>query len=70
MSDYNELLTERDVAKRLQASLAAIRKWRLQGRGPAYLKIGTLVRYRRSDLDLWLSSLPTGGTKCKHRRRQ
>jgi len=62
MADKNELLlTERDVAKLLRVSLAAVRKWRLQERGPKYLKIGSLVRYRRSDLDVWLNSLPTGG---------
>jgi len=62
MAEDNELLlTERDVAKLLRVSLAAVRKWRLQERGPKYLKIGSLVRYRRSDLDVWLTSLPTGG---------
>jgi hypothetical protein len=28
--------------------------WRVQGRGPKYIKVGRLVRYRESDLDAWL----------------
>jgi excisionase family DNA binding protein len=28
--------------------------WASTGRGPAFVKIGRLVRYRRSDLDEWL----------------
>jgi len=35
---------------------------RLTKRGPAFLKVGALVRYSPEDLDAWLASLPTGGT--------
>ena len=55
------LLTETDIADRLKVSLACLRRWRLEKRGPAFLKIGPLVRYRSEDLELWLASLPTGG---------
>ena len=30
--------------------------WRCKGIGPAYIKVGRLVRYRQSDLDAWLQS--------------
>ena len=30
--------------------------WRVQGRGPKYIKVGRFVRYRESDLDAWLDS--------------
>ncbi len=56
------LMTEHEVSKRLNVSVAPLRRWRLLGRGPAFLKVGSLVRYQPADLDAWLASLPTGGT--------
>lgn len=55
------LLTETEVSKQLRVSLAALRKWRVINRGPQFLKIGSLVRYRQGDLHQWLASLPVGG---------
>jgi hypothetical protein len=55
------LLTETQVADYLHVSIAALRKWRFQRRGPVFLKIGSLVRYRRADVEAWLSSCPQGG---------
>ena len=28
--------------------------WRCKGTGPAYIKVGRLIRYRLDDLDAWL----------------
>jgi len=56
------LMTENEVSKRLNVSVASLRRWRLLKRGPAFLKVGSLVRYQPDDLDAWLASLPTGGT--------
>ena len=61
------LMTENEVSKRLNVSLASLRRWRLLRRGPAFLKIGSLVRYSAEDLDAWLASLPTGGS-ASHKR--
>jgi predicted DNA-binding transcriptional regulator AlpA len=30
--------------------------WRSEGRGPAYLKLGSRVAYRGSDLNAWLAA--------------
>ena len=57
----SELLNETEVAKKLRVSLACLRRWRLEKRGPMFVKIGQLVRYRPEELELWLQSLPTGG---------
>jgi predicted site-specific integrase-resolvase len=56
------LLTEEDVAKQLHVSLAALRRWRLEGRGPKFIKVSALVRYRPEELEDWLASQPTGGS--------
>jgi Helix-turn-helix domain len=57
----SNLMTETELAKRLNVSLASGRRWRLERRGPAFVKVGVLVRYRPEDLAAWLSALPTGG---------
>jgi predicted DNA-binding transcriptional regulator AlpA len=60
-NNLNELLTEHDVARITGMSVASVRRWRLLGQGPKYLKIGAAVRYRSEDLSAWLASRPTGG---------
>ncbi len=55
------LLTESQVSPLLQVSLARLRKWRVEKRGPRFIKVGSLVRYRLADLQQWLSALPAGG---------
>jgi len=55
-------LTEKEVAEHIKVSLASLRRWRLLQRGPRFIKIGALVRYRTEDLKQWLETLPAGGT--------
>jgi hypothetical protein len=61
------LMTEQEVSKRLNVSVASLRRWRLLARGPAFLKVGSLVRYRSEDLESWLAELPTGGSASAKR---
>ena len=56
------LFTEEEVAKQLNVSVASLRRWRLARRGPQFIKVGSLVRYRPEDLESWLAALPTGGS--------
>jgi predicted DNA-binding transcriptional regulator AlpA len=68
MADINLsqiLLTETDLSRQLRVSLAALRKWRVMRRGPQFVKIGSLVRYRQHDVDVWLGSLPVGGSSSQ-----
>jgi predicted DNA-binding transcriptional regulator AlpA len=57
------LLNEFDVARVTGLSVASVRRWRLFGKGPKYLKIGAAVRYRAADVQQWLDSRPTGGAQ-------
>ena len=50
------LIDENEVAAFTGASLTTVRRWRREGRGPAYRKIGRLVRYRRDDLADWIGA--------------
>ena len=56
------LLREEEVAKQLHVSLAALRRWRVEGRGPRFIKVSALVRYRPEELEDWLASQPAGGS--------
>ena len=55
------LLTEQEVSRQLQVSLATLRRWRLERRGPKFIKVSSLVRYRPEELEAWLASQPVGG---------
>lgn len=60
-----QLWREGDVARITGMSVASVRRWRLFGQGPRYLKMGVksgaAVRYRPEDVAAWLESRPTGG---------
>jgi hypothetical protein len=51
-----EPITERVAAGRLGLKVATLRAWRLQGRGPTYVRLGRAVRYLPSDLDEFLQA--------------
>jgi predicted DNA-binding transcriptional regulator AlpA len=55
------LLNDIQVAQLLGISVASVRRFRLLGSGPRYLKISSAVRYRPEDLKAWLESRPAGG---------
>ena len=50
MTANEPLVTEGEAASLLRVSLTSVRRWRREGRGPVYRKIGRSVRYRREDL--------------------
>ncbi|MCW5976676.1 MAG: helix-turn-helix domain-containing protein [Bryobacteraceae bacterium] len=49
------LLNEHEVANSCSISVLTLRKWRSQKRGPQFVKIGALVRYRPEDVDAWIA---------------
>ena len=49
-----ELLDEKNAARMLGCSVGLLRKWRQSGEGPAYCRLGRLVRYRDVDLSVFL----------------
>jgi predicted DNA-binding transcriptional regulator AlpA len=52
-----DLLKDADVAKMLGIKPDTLRIWRLAGKGPKFLKIGTHnVRYRRETVEAWLAA--------------
>jgi len=62
IDDEARLITESQAADLLTLSVKTLRNWRLSGYGPAHLKVGRLVRYRVSELNLWLKSCERAST--------
>lgn len=54
------LLNEIQLAETLGMSVAALRRWRYENRGPAWVKLGSAVRYKQDAVLDWLQSCPTG----------
>ena len=53
-----EMMNDHQVADYLNMSVASVRRWRTFRKGPKFLKIGSAVRYKREDLEMWLNSCP------------
>lgn len=47
----DELLTETLAARALKLQPRTLSRWRFEGKGPSYCKIGGAVRYQMSDLN-------------------
>jgi excisionase family DNA binding protein len=54
------VMDQQAAARALAVSTATLRRWAREGKGPAVLNIGRMVRYRPEDLDRFLSSSPNG----------
>jgi predicted DNA-binding transcriptional regulator AlpA len=62
-----QFLTEVEVAQRTHISLATLRRWRLENRGPIFRKFGSLVRYAEEELTRWEQAQPSGGENIVER---
>lgn len=51
-----QLFTPKEAAEMLCVSDLTLRKWRWEGKGPQFVKIGRKVAYRPVDLDAWVQS--------------
>ena len=47
------LLTEEEFAREARRTIATVRRWRVEGTGPVFLRIERAVRYARVDVDHW-----------------
>jgi predicted DNA-binding transcriptional regulator AlpA len=54
--DPSSLLSPQALSAETGIPVGTLQQWRYLGRGPAYIKLGQHVRYRRSDVDAWLES--------------
>lgn len=55
-SPVRQLLNNDEAADMLGISRRTLPIWRVQGRGPRFVKIGRLVRYELAELNAWIES--------------
>lgn len=50
------LLTTEEVADHFRVNPSTVRRWRLDGVGPRYIKVGSVYRYPEAALAEWLTA--------------
>jgi hypothetical protein len=58
------LMSDVDLAAFFGVKVSTIRKWRILGIGPRWIKMGRLVRYRPDDALAFLESRSSGGGRA------
>jgi len=63
--ELEPLLTTKDVARYFGLSASRLERWRCYGGGPPWINLGGTkggaVRYRLSEVQLWLAANTVGG---------
>ncbi|ACH40466.1 MAG: hypothetical protein ACD_55C00119G0002 [uncultured bacterium] len=66
MTVLSTLLTTREAAEVLRVKESTLHQWRWQGRGPAFVKVGRLVRYRVAEVEAYIAArLFPSTTECR-----
>jgi excisionase family DNA binding protein len=61
MDARRPLASAEEVAQYLGVPVATLHQWRHRGTGPKASKVGRWLRYRWSDVDVWLDRQASGG---------
>jgi hypothetical protein len=56
VTDYEALVTEVQAADLLRLSVRTLQAWRSRAFGPAFVRAGRAIRYRRRDLFAWMDA--------------
>lgn len=57
IGELPDLATRRQVADYTQTSIPTLARWAAEGEGPAFIRLGGAVRYKRESVMAWLDSL-------------
>lgn len=60
LTEVDHLIDETALATRLAVSRSTLQSWRYSGRGPRFIKLGRMVRYRVTDVEAYLSANTRG----------
>jgi predicted DNA-binding transcriptional regulator AlpA len=60
LATSSHLIDEKQRCAELGISSVTATKWRAKAAGPPFIKVGRLVRYRRTDVEAWLASRTIG----------
>ncbi|WP_216395904.1 helix-turn-helix transcriptional regulator [Arcanobacterium phocae] len=50
----DDLLTPQQAAKKLAISTRTLQTWRTTGKGPKFIQVDKIVRYRGEDIKAWI----------------
>ena len=64
------LLNGDELANEVRRSVDTVRRWRVDGTGPVFLRVERAVRYSRVDLDQWLDKPRTDGGARRDREEK
>ena len=56
MNNLDPLLSAHELANYLEIPLATLYAWRYRREGPPGFRVGRHLRYRRSDVDVWIEN--------------
>jgi predicted DNA-binding transcriptional regulator AlpA len=56
------LITPRQLAVRWECSEATLAKWRVNGDGPPFVRLGRKIAYRVADIEMWLDARRAAST--------
>lgn len=60
------LLTEVDAARVLSLSSRTLQAWRAKPFGPRFIRVGRAIRYRRQDIEEWVSEQTVRPTSARY----
>lgn len=55
-----EFIDDHELARRLGIARTTIQHWRLQAKGPAFVRVGRLIRYDVRDVERWIEAQKVG----------
>jgi hypothetical protein len=67
--DADDILDERQTAAVLHTSVRSLRRWRSEGRGPPFAKVGKNVLYRYGGILKWLERREEREAEAAQERR-
>lgn len=50
------IISPPQLCAHIGVQLQTLSNWRMLGRGPKYIRVGRLIRYRMKDVEAWLSA--------------
>jgi len=62
------LLDTLEASHRLRVARQTLAKWRLEGSGPPFIRVGRKILYREQDISAWLDSRTVRSTTEADRR--
>lgn len=69
MATEIQYLTPVEAGEYLRSTPSTLSKLRLNGKGPSFVRIGKAVRYRKQDLDEWMSASSNAPLKYRQGKR-